>query len=182
MYFIRHGESEFNIVFAQTGRDPGVVDAPLTQKGAGQAGAAGRHLKKAGIARILCSPYRRALQTASLIAETLKCPIAANPLLGERALYSCDVGRGHEILKAEFPHVDFAGLETGPWWPPLGETQSELEGRVAAFFALENDEGLNRSTLIVSHWYFLFTLSSLDCDNGQVLWRDEKGRFHKHMA
>lgn len=182
MYFIRHGESEFNAVFAATGRDPGIRDAPLTVRGREQARAAGHLLKEAGITRIVSSPYRRALQTAACVNETLNVPVALNPLMGERALYSCDIGTPRTPLLAEWPQVDAQGLTDEEWWPRQGETQDDLERRARAFLALENDEGLNATTLVVSHWYFLFALSGLDAENGEILWRDTKGRYHKRFA
>jgi broad specificity phosphatase PhoE len=181
MFFVRHGESEFNAVFAHTGRDPGIIDAPLTPRGAEQAAAAGHLLRKSGITRIICSPYRRALQTAALIAGELKLPVAVTALVGERALYSCDVGRDAATLKKEWAAVDFSSLEDGEWWPRKGETQASIERRVHAFLAQENDATKAAQTLVVSHWYFLFTLSALDANNGEIIWRDEKGRFHKRV-
>lgn len=182
MYFIRHGESEFNAVFAASGRDPGIADAPLTARGRAQALAAGHLLKDAGITRILCSPYRRALQTAACVNETLQVPVAVNPLMGERALYSCDIGTPRTKLMAEWPQVNAQQLTDENWWPKQGETQDALERRARAFLALENDDALNATTLAVSHWYFLFALSGLDAENGEILWRDNKGRYHKRFA
>src|SRR5262245_52225028 len=108
MFLLRHGESEFNRHFAQTGRDPGIRDAPLTERGAGQAEAAARHFlhmknnpgrMKAPV-RILSSPYTRALQTAEPIARALGLSIQVSPLLGERRLYSCDEGTCLRDLKS----------------------------------------------------------------------------------
>ncbi|MBI3419445.1 MAG: histidine phosphatase family protein [Proteobacteria bacterium] len=190
MYLLRHGESEFNARFEQTGRDPGISDAPLTARGHDQAKGAATHfinLKRNPPGtqkpprRLLCSPYTRALQTARPIAEALNLPLKVLPLLGERRLYSCDIGSGAKDLKARWPGADFSALEDEQWWPPRNEGQEDIERRVRAFLALE-DQAQEQSVgpaLVISHWYFIFTLSGLDCANAQIVWRDGRGKFHK---
>ena len=75
MILLRHGQSEFNLHFGATRRDPGVVDAPLTALGHTQAEEAAQRLLGEGIRRIIVSPYTRALQTAAPIAATLAVPV-----------------------------------------------------------------------------------------------------------
>lgn len=179
MFFIRHGESEFNAVFSGTGRDPGIADAGLTARGATQAKAAGHLLRNDGITRIICSPYTRALQTATLVgAEIGITQVTVTPLLGERALYSCDIGTHRGTLMEKWQGHDFAALQDDQWWPKSGETQESIARRVNAFMAL-HDAGQHSRTLVVSHWYFIFTLTSLDLENAEVVWRDPRGGYHK---
>lgn len=177
MYFIRHGQSVFNAAFAETGLDPGVVDAPLTPRGFDEARGAGRLLAGKGITHIVSSPYTRALQTATAVNAVLQLPIAVEPLLGERRLYSCDIGTRRSVLLKDWPSIDFSRVEKEEWWPHKNESDGDIAGRVRAFAAQEADYG--PSMLFVSHWYFIFTLSSMDMENGQVLWQDREGRFHK---
>jgi len=68
LYFIRHGESTANII-DQVGND----DARLTERGAAQAVAAGRHLQMNGINPdvILVSPLHRAKETALYVAQEI---------------------------------------------------------------------------------------------------------------
>src|SRR5271166_1463063 len=68
MILMRHGQSEFNAHFTATRKDPGIVDAPLTDLGHAQARAAAEELKHEALRRIVTSPYTRALQTAAPIA------------------------------------------------------------------------------------------------------------------
>src|SRR6185369_10745659 len=125
MYLLRHGQSEFNLRFSQTGRDPGIVDAPLTKRGTEQAEGAAKHFlnlkntdqRLKAPTRIIASPYTRALQTATPIAKALGLPITVNALLGERRLYSCDIGTEIPLLKNKFAHCDFSGVEKNTWWP-----------------------------------------------------------------
>src|ERR1700761_2582558 len=97
MILIRHGQSEFNVVFNKERRDPGIRDAPLTAHGRGQVEAAAQELRERirqglPIKRLLASPYTRALQTAIIIAEALDLPIEIDPLIREHAAYHCDIG------------------------------------------------------------------------------------------
>lgn len=178
MFFIRHGQSAFNVEFNRSGRDPGIRDAGLTPRGVEQARGAAHQLKNKGITRIIASPYTRALQTAAHLNETLQLPITAEPLVGERALYTCDIGTPHSDLKRQWPDVDFTCVESEEWWPKTGETESGIEGRVRAFLSTMNDEKAAQ-TLVVSHWYFIFTLTGLDAENAEIIHRDTRGRFHK---
>ena len=57
MILLRHGQSEFNLHFSVTRRDPGIIDPRLTPLGHQQAEDAARALADAGIERIITSPY-----------------------------------------------------------------------------------------------------------------------------
>lgn len=178
MFVIRHGQSAFNLEFNRTGRDPGIRDAPLTPRGVMQAEGAAHLLKDKGLTRIISSPYTRALQTAKAVSRELGLGITAEPLLGERALYTCDIGTPTAALRASWPDIDFSRVEQDVWWPK-NESQEDIERRVAAFLALWDAPEM-KTTLLVSHWYFIFTLSGgLDAENAEILHRDTQGRFHK---
>jgi glucosyl-3-phosphoglycerate phosphatase len=180
MFFVRHGQSEFNVEFSITGRDPGVRDAPITVRGQKQALGAARHLKGKNITRMMCSPYTRALQTASIIAEHLGIKtITAQPLAGERKLYSCDIGTPLSELKKKWPAVDFVKVEKEEWWPASDETEDDIMRRTQGFTTLYGDVTDEATTAIVSHWYFIFTLSGKDTENGQIIRRDTRGLYHR---
>ncbi|MGY8958404.1 MAG: histidine phosphatase family protein, partial [Alphaproteobacteria bacterium] len=65
---MRHGQSEFNVVYGETRRDPGIRDPKLTPLGLRQAHHTATALADAPVKRIICSPYWRALQTAEIVA------------------------------------------------------------------------------------------------------------------
>src|SRR5579871_6615691 len=71
MILLRHGQSEFNVHFNATRRDPGIVDPALTPLGHEEAARAASLLASEGLERIICSPYTRALQTAQPVARAL---------------------------------------------------------------------------------------------------------------
>jgi bisphosphoglycerate-dependent phosphoglycerate mutase len=80
---IRHGQTEFNRVFSITRRDPGIRDPHLTEQGRRQVQAVARVSGTFNLARLITSPYARALETAAVIAEYLSVPITVDPLIAE---------------------------------------------------------------------------------------------------
>ena len=72
LYFVRHGESEFN----RAHKWAGSTDTPLTETGHKQAQKAGRHIKdkKIAIDVIVSSPLERAHETAKHIADAIEYP------------------------------------------------------------------------------------------------------------
>jgi broad specificity phosphatase PhoE len=175
MILMRHGQSQFNLLFSATKRDPGIADPPLTEEGQAQAQAAAEALADAGITRIIASPYTRALQTAAPIAAALGLPVRINPIVRERYHFSCDIGSPRTKLAHEWPHHDFAHIDE-VWWPQETETGESVEARAAAFRTELLATDAWRETLVVSHWAFLLTLS------GQSLTNGEWTRFHPAKA
>ena len=92
MILLRHGQSEFNLHFSATRRDPGIVDPRLTELGHAQAEEAARQLAREKLSRIIVSPYTRALQTAAPLARALDVPVLVMPLVRERYAFACDIG------------------------------------------------------------------------------------------
>jgi broad specificity phosphatase PhoE len=85
LYFIRHGESEFN----RANKWVGSTDTPLTETGHQQAKKAGEHLRMQGLSFdiIISSPLERAHQTAKHVASEVGYPhekIIINERLVER--------------------------------------------------------------------------------------------------
>ncbi|HET7060261.1 MAG TPA: histidine phosphatase family protein [Candidatus Saccharimonadales bacterium] len=72
LYFIRHGESEFNAAHVWNGSS----DTPLTPKGREQAKLAGQRARQQGLAFdvIISSPLSRAHDTAKHVASELDYP------------------------------------------------------------------------------------------------------------
>ena len=70
-YFVRHGQTDYNIQRLFTGHH----DIPLNATGVQQAHKAASYLKNRGIQVITSSPLQRAFQTAHIIAQELQVPI-----------------------------------------------------------------------------------------------------------
>ena len=69
LYFVRHGESEWNTV----GRICGATDIPLTDRGREMAKETAARIIEEGIKidKIISSPLSRAYETAKIIGEVL---------------------------------------------------------------------------------------------------------------
>ncbi len=92
IYFIRHGQSQFNAAFDPALGDSLIFDAPLSALGHQQAIETREHVAKLGIERVIVSPLTRAIQTARSVFENgpdLEIDIRPREML----LHSCDVGR-----------------------------------------------------------------------------------------
>lgn len=114
IYFIRHGQSEFNAAFNEGDNDPLIFDAPLTDKGRGQAEEARTLVADLGIKQVIASPLTRALQTALSIFDGI-APIEVRAGAREQLLNSCDVGRPPNELQRDFPGLSFDHLPK-VWW------------------------------------------------------------------
>ncbi len=167
MYFIRHGQSQFNLGYELTGRDPNTPDATLTDKGFEQARRAAGQLADKHIRQIISSPYTRALQTASVIAEILNVPLQIEPLAGEKKLYSCDIGTPRSALQQAWPQLDFSVLEDENWWPSYDENNAHLSDRVKRFHT--KWVGAGQDVALVSHYYFIHGVSGRGLDNAEVI-------------
>ncbi|MCR9071036.1 MAG: histidine phosphatase family protein [Alphaproteobacteria bacterium] len=168
MYLLRHGESEFNVHFSKTRIDPGIEDPALTDAGHAQAAAAAEHLVDRGIRRIVASPYRRALQTAAIVAERMGLGIEIEPLVRERCWFVCDIGTPASRLKADWPAISFDGLPER-WWPEIGENEEELGVRCLAFRDKLAIAESWHDTVFVTHWAFIRGLTGLTVPNCTLL-------------
>ena len=159
MIFLRHAQSEFNAAFSVTRIDPGIPDPKLTPAGHEQARAAAEALRGTGIQRLISSPYRRALETATIVADALGLEVSIEPLVRERAAFHCDIGSGPAALCKLFPKDRFDHLDD-PWWHDhvatgVAETEAALTARCATFLATAANIPDRRNVAVVTHWGFI---------------------------
>jgi broad specificity phosphatase PhoE len=171
MILLRHGQSEFNLHFTATRRDPGIEDPKLTPLGHQQARDAAEALRHEGIRRIVTSPYTRALQTVTPLAQTLEVPVIVNPLVRERYAFACDIGTPRTSLALSWPDRDFSALEE-VWWPAGTESAAAVIDRARLF--REEMAALPdwSDTLVVSHWGFILACTGVSIVNGHWLRHD----------
>lgn len=174
MILLRHGQSEFNLHFSVTRRDPGIVDPRLTPLGHQQAHGAAEALQGERITRIIASPYWRALETAAPIAARLGLPVLVNPLVCERYAFACDVGSPRTELQRNWPDHDFSGIEE-VWWPAIEEPVESIVNRAALFRGEIGALGDWQDTLVVSHWGFVLAMTGRSMGNGEWLRCDPTG-------
>lgn len=175
MILLRHGQSEFNVVFSATRVDPGIPDPRLTEEGKRQARAAALALAAYPVERLIASPYTRALETAEIVAGELGLPIEVHLLVREHCMFHCDIGSPRSTLAARWPALDFAHLDE-QWWPNLDETEEGLAARAQAFRRVMTADPLWPRTAIISHWGFIRALTGLRVPNGHLL------RFDPHTG
>lgn len=166
MILLRHGQSEFNLHFTATRRDPGIKDPRLTSLGREQAEAAAVSLAGQRIGRIVVSPYTRALETAAPITRALGVPIVINPIVRERCAFVCDIGTPRTELARAWPTLDFSSIPE-IWWPPIAESADSVVGRAALFRAEMAALPDWTDALVVSHWGFILALTGSSLGNGE---------------
>jgi broad specificity phosphatase PhoE len=174
MILLRHGQSEFNLHFSATRRDPGIIDPKLTDLGHSQAAEAARLLAGERIERIIASPYTRALQTAAPLARALHVPVVVNPAVRERYAFACDIGTPRAELEIAWPEIDFSTIDE-VWWPAVEEPATSIVGRAALFRAEMAALPDWSNTVVVSHWGFILCMTGQSVTNGQTLRCDPNG-------
>lgn len=168
MILMRHGQSEFNVVYAVTRVDPGIEDPALTPAGRQQAAEASDRLSSHDLRRIVASPYKRTLHTAEIVADALGLPVSVEPLVGEHAVFACDVGTPASHLRRLWPRFDFGDLpET--WWPRLGETDDQVRARCDQFHRSASVLADWSHVLVVTHWGFIRGLTGHELANGATV-------------
>lgn len=164
MIVVRHAESEWNRHYAVTRIDPGIRDPGLTVRGREQAARLAATLAAAGVTRLVASPYRRALETASVVTDALRVPLAVEPLIRERCVFSCDIGTPPAELQTLWPGLDFAHLAPA-WWGERDETERAVRDRAHAFRASTETLPDRATVAVISHWAFIRALTGIELDN-----------------
>lgn len=129
-YLFRHGQTDMNAAGRWQGRG---IDLPLNETGRGQARELAEKLKPAGLEVIFSSPLKRAVQTARIVAETLRVPVKIETELTEGCFGEAE-GRTKQEISALFP-------ETAAAWHSLeeefmdvrfngGESKREIQKRI----------------------------------------------------
>lgn len=140
VYFVRHGESRWNVENKICGR----TDIPLTKKGHDQAMETGRKIMQEGIYfdEILTSPLIRAKQTARLISEITGVSFREEPRLIEQNFgkYESTPRNGEEFQKAK---ENFICRYDG------GESMMEVAHRV--YSLLDELKISDKTYLLVAH-------------------------------
>jgi glucosyl-3-phosphoglycerate phosphatase len=164
MILVRHAESEWNRHFSRTRIDPGIPDPPLTRDGRRQAEQLIDRLAAADVYRLVASPYRRALETATVVANALGLPITVEPLVRERCVFSCDLGTSPQLLAALWPDLDFSHLDE-QWWGVPAESEASLATRCATFRAKTDPLPDRLQVAVITHWGVIRALTGQELTN-----------------
>lgn len=181
-YFIRHGQSENNVMWFKTKSSKGRVEDPdLTELGLRQSHAAGRFLSQIrtdvgenqfdsngrGLTHIYTSLMLRAVQTAFAISQETGLPVHALTDLHEGGgIYHDDLTLGQKIgqpghnrqyFETHYPDL-FLPDELGAdgWWNRAYEDRHELPERARRLMRtlLDRHGGTNDWVALVSHGDF----------------------------
>ncbi|MEZ4503240.1 MAG: histidine phosphatase family protein [Dehalococcoidia bacterium] len=171
VFLLRHGHSTFQESYEVTNVDPGIIDAPLSDRGRAQVAAAARDVARLAPDLVVTSPLTRAIETTLGVVRDAEVRIRVDPLVRERLGDACDVGRAPTALAEAYPALDFAHLPE-VWWhrgPPDErglpiEPRELLQQRVDRFRAWLAGREEER-ILVVSHSGFLRYLSGEQLDN-----------------
>ena len=166
IYFVRHGESEANLLreFSNRGFKHG-----LTARGRQQAEQLARNLQGIPFAKIYTSPLMRAFQTAKILVERLHCPLEVTDALRE---FDCGEleGRSDPEGWAIYDRV-FQQWLAGDWAAriPGGESHLEIQARFIPFIEALSREFESENILLVGHGgtyrcMFPLVLTNLDRD------------------
>jgi broad specificity phosphatase PhoE len=150
LYFVRHGETDWNLAQRYQGRR----DIPLNAMGRAQARRNGRALAevlggRAASLDYVASPLLRARETM----EIVRAELALEPrrYRTDERLVEIDYGHWAGLLWAELPKADPDGYaarlaDIWGWRPTGGESYRMLSDRVALWL-----EGVERDAVVASH-------------------------------
>jgi len=153
IYYIRHGETEWNAV----GRLQGVQDIPLNDLGRSQAAGAGRILAgllagdgcRAASPGFVASPLGRARQTMELVRGALRLPLAGYAIDDRLREIGYGQWEGSTLAQAQLadPKV-FAARQRDKWTvsPPGGESYVSVLARMSEWY-----QQLTGDTVAVAH-------------------------------
>jgi 2,3-bisphosphoglycerate-dependent phosphoglycerate mutase len=201
LYFIRHGQSENNALYENTGSDIGRVDDPrLTEIGKKQAEATAKYLSTSidpvdrnpngsnfGFTHIYCSPMYRAIATGKYIAEAMDMPLVVLKDWHETGgIFLEDKENGTFIQRPGLTRVEMLQLypmlkiaditkEDG-WWnrPPEEEADRPVRARRAFRSMLEMHSNPDDRVAVISHggFYMHFMAAAMNLDVIQSVWFD----------
>lgn len=141
LYFVRHGQTDWNVL----GKVQGRADIELNEKGIQQAEETGKALQNEKIDLVICSPLKRAKQTAEIICKNRNIPIIYDEDVIER-----DFGEFEGVNKQDF---DFEGCwsykENKKY--EKAENIREFFDRIYNFLDKIKEQYNDKRVLIVAH-------------------------------
>jgi len=151
IYFVRHGESEANIVreFSNTG-----TKHPLTALGVEQAQQLAAKLAGLAVSHIYSSPVLRARQTAEILSQALGVPVEVTEALREWDVGIYEGTRGPEGWALHKQVMDDWQLHHK--WDskmPGGESFLEIRARFEPFIQnlVQEGHGTDENIILVGH-------------------------------
>ncbi|HLQ73223.1 MAG TPA: histidine phosphatase family protein [Bacillota bacterium] len=147
LYFVRHGQTEWN----EQKRIQGRKDSPLTKKGLRDAEYLGNHLKDIEWTAMYSSPSKRTQLTAKMIKGEQSGTIKIDENLYEMHLGESE-GRTMEEIKQKNPtfYLNYWDRPSA-FYNDTGETFFDVKKRVEAFIEMVQQTYQSGNILIVTH-------------------------------
>ena len=146
LWLIRHGETEWSLSGAHTGR----TDLPLIAKGKERAAALGRYLAGRPFALVLTSPLQRARETCRIAGYGDAAQIEPNLSEWDYGTYE---GRTTADIRAEVPDWDLWTMGV-----PVGETIDQVAAR--ARLVIERASAAGGDAALFAHGHILRILTA----------------------
>ena len=147
LLLVRHGAT----TLSAEDRFAGSTDVPLSDEGRHQAARLGSRLADDAIAAVYCSPMRRTIETAALIAEAHKLPPVTRPGLRE-----IDHGHWEGLTRQDVEQRfgdEYARWEEDPFTvaPTGGECGVDVMARALPVIRAIIESHRGQNVLVVSH-------------------------------
>ena len=150
LYFVRHGESEANVLRVISNRD---LPHALTETGRQQAFALAQRLRGIPFARVYASTVRRAAQTAEIVSRELCAPYELADALHE---FDCGIleGRSDPAAHEAYRQLTTTWMEGREWDRGIegGESLHDIRQRLGPFVErLMREHAPSDTLLLVGH-------------------------------
>lgn len=142
IYYVRHGQTDLNLAKKMQG---GGTEKELNETGVSQAYNTKKELEKVKYDLVICSPMKRAKQTAEIINEGRDIPIITDERIRERKLGDYE---GRDVTEEMENNIWDYKLNYNI---PNGENLHDFEKRIDEFFDDIKEKYHDKSVLIVAH-------------------------------
>ncbi len=151
IYFVRHGETDWNVLLKCQGRK----DLPLNENGIKQAQAVAKDLANVKIDAYFCSPMLRTRQT-------FENAVGRKPKRAEldERLIERDFGEFEGLKRDEFDFAGFCNIKSNQKFEKA-ESIFDVEKRAKSFLEFINKKYKDKNVLVISHGGFGIVFKSL---------------------
>lgn len=162
LYFIRHGETEWNV----EGRLQGRLNSNLTENGIRDAKRLGKRLAETDFEAVYASPSKRTLETAKLILDKRVLPFKTEERLMEINLGEWE-GRTIDEIKEFDPEVYHLYQEHPTQFKGTGESFEDVRSRLETVLKELEKNHQSGNLLIVTHGVVIKVLQAI-CKNNSL--------------
>jgi len=158
IFFMRHGETDYNKKMIMQG----ALDTELNDIGKSQAKIASEEVSKLNIDIIICSPQKRALETAKIIAKKInkEVEVIVDERLRERSFGELEGVKIEDLLKENPLFLKKISTDDECFIEGV-ESLEEVKSRIDSVLKFIKNNYDNNRILIISHGAVLRILGNL---------------------